>query len=205
MLLCRVVRFYSRILLFASFFLAGIELLGQNAGFQLYVGPQYSFTTFSDRASYRTQSNNDTRIGVVFGDFDKLSCGILFGKNRLQAQTTTETVTSQIELGYISIDVPITYKIGKAINTVAFGPSMLLNTYNSQTTNNLIVRNSRMFKNTVFGLYGEITTKGWSTDKLDLLPYVYWRGTIGVENSETDEGLNFHQLGLGLKVNILWL
>ena len=182
------------------------NLFSQNAGIQLLVGPQYSITSFDDGASYSTLSNNDTRIGVVFGDFDKLSCGILFGKNRLQAQTTTENVTSQIELGYISIDVPITYKIGKAINTVAFGPAMLLNTYNSQTTNNLIVRNSRMFKSTVFGFYGEITTKGWTTDNLDLLPYVYWRSTIGgVENSETDEGLNFHQLGLGLKVNILWL
>jgi len=182
------------------------NLFSQNAGIQLLVGPQYSITSFADGASYRTLSNNDTRIGIVFGDLDKLSFGILFGKNRLQAQTTTETVTSQIELGYISIEVPITYKIGKAINTVAFGPSMLLNTYNSQTTNNLIVRNSRMFKNTVVGLYGEITTKGWSTDNLDLLPYVYWRSTIGgIENSETDEGLNFHQLGLGVKVNILWL
>lgn len=193
-------------LIFASFLLTGGELLSQNAGLQLTVGPQYSFTSFGDRASYRTLSNNDTRIGIVFGDLDKLSFGILFGKNRLQAQTTTETVTSQIELGYISIEVPITYKIGKAINTVAFGPSMLLNTYNSQTTNNLIVRNSRMFKNTVVGLYGEITAKGWSTDNLNLLPYMYWRSTIGgIENSETDEGLNFHQLGFGVKVNILWL
>ena len=182
------------------------SLFSQNAGIQLLVGPQYSITSFSDQASYRTLSNNDTRIGVVFGNFDKLSCGILFGKYRLQAQTTTETVTSQIELGYISVDIPITHKIGKAINTVAIGPSMLLNTYNNQTTNNLIIRNSSMFKNTVVGFYGEITTKGWSTDKLDLLPYIYWRGTIGgVENSETDEGLNFHQLGFGIKVNILWL
>jgi hypothetical protein len=63
-----------------------------------------------------------------------------------------------------------------------------------------------MFKNTVFGVYGEITTKGWATDNLELLPYIYWRSTIGgVENSETDEGLNFHQLGLGVKFNILWL
>lgn len=180
-------------------------MFSQNAGIQLLAGPQYSFATYGGGASYKTISNNDIRLGIVFGDFEKLSCGILFGKTQLQSQTTTETITSKIDLGYITLDVPITYNLDKAIKSIAIGPAMFLNTFNSQTTNNLVVRNSRMFKNTVLGIYGEITATGWTGDNLEVFPFAYLRSTIGgVENSDTNEKFNFHQMGLGLKINVLW-
>ncbi len=193
------VRYYSLLVVIVF----AIRLPAQNAGIELTNASQFSFI---NNTNYKTTSSNDTRLGLIFGDFESLSFGMFVGKNNFKSQTTTPMITSNIELNYVTLDLPLNYKFGKAINSISVGPSLYLNTYSSQTNNNLIVRNSKMFKGRVFGLYVEITTKGWTSNNAEILPFVFIRKTIGgIENEYTNENINLYQLGLGLKFKLIWL
>jgi hypothetical protein len=180
-------------------------LKSQNVGLQFHTGNKFSFCSYGGNQSYRTISNDDFRIGLTFGEFETVSCALLIGKNTIKSQTTNEIVTSTVELGYLCMELPVYYKVGKLINYIGIGPSLQINTFNRQESNNLIVRNSRMFKNNVLSLYGEITSKGIELGNFDIAPYLFFRSTVfGIENQNTDEAFNIHQLGVGAKFRILW-
>jgi hypothetical protein len=178
-----------------------IDLQSQNLGIDFLAGPQFSYLNYNKRSlDYKTISNNDLRFGISFGDFEKISSSVLIGKTNFKSQYTSEDITSNIEFGYTTIDVPIRYHFQKVINSISIGPSFLLRNYSSQTTNNLSVHNNRMFKPTVFAIYSEVVFKGWEISVGNINPFIFYRQSIGgVEESHTDESTNIHQFGMGLK------
>lgn len=192
------------LILFFSFFSS--HLNSQNLGFELLSGAQFSFLNYDSRKlDYKTISNNDFRVGVAFGDYNKLSSSIILGKSTLKSQYTSEDVTSTIELGYLTIDLPLRFNLGNSIESVSIGPSLLVKNYSSQSINNFVLRNNRMFKPTVLGIYSEVIFKGHDVSNTSINPYFFYRQTInGIEESFTNELTSIHQFGIGLRINIKW-
>lgn len=182
------------------------SIKSQNIGLEFQAGPQFTILNYNQQSlDYKTSSNNDLRIGVVFGDFGKLAGSILVSKSTLKSQFTSETITTNLEIGYTVIDAQIKYFISKSIESISLGPTFLLKNYSSQTINNLIVRNERMFSPTALAINTDISFKGWDLSTGKLNPYIFYRGTInGIETIGTNEKTNLYQFGLGVKMSLSW-
>ncbi len=205
---------YTKIIFILSFILFS-NVTAQSGdisiGFEFLAGPQFSYLNFSNNSlNYKTTSNNDVRVGLTIGDYEGFTGSILIGKNNFKSQYTNEDITSTIELGYTIIDVPLrysfaNYSLSDAVESASIGGSIWVRNYSSQITNDMIVRNSRMFQLNTLAVYGDIVFKGWDLDEGKVNPYIYFRQTLGgIEVWDTDEGSNFTQIGAGIKLSMIW-
>jgi hypothetical protein len=180
-------------------------LLSQNLGLELCTGTQFTNLNHSQISNYKTQSNHNYRIGIVFGNFDKITGSIIVGSNSFKSLYVSDIAISEIELSYTSIDIPLRIIFSKGIKSISIGPSFLTKNFSSQTTNNQQIRNDRMFRSNIFALNAEIAFKGWEIPSGEINPFIYYRQTFnGIEETTQNELTNFQQFGVGAKVYFLW-
>lgn len=195
-----------KLLFLLSSFNAIGSIKSQNIGLEFQAGPQFTFLNYNQQSlDYKSISNNDIRIGVAFGNFEKYTGSVLLSKSTIRSQYTDETITSNLEIGYTVIDVQFRYFISKGVQSISIGPTFLLRNYSSQTINNLVIRNNRMLSPTAIAINTDINFNGWDFSTGKLNPYIFFRGTInGIETMETDEKTNIYQFGLGVKMSLSW-
>ena len=186
-------------------------VLGQNIGLTVYNGLNFSALNMSKNTSidYKSNSNNDLRVGVVFGDQEGYSASILLSKLNVINAHTSEILTTKLALGYTVMDFQVRKTTNsKIFKSVALGPTVYLLNFADQRNNNLVVRNSRSLNKTIFGVNSQIDFKSWHlAQQIKCIPYIYYR--VNLSNLESDtEGADVLRLttfGIGINTTLLWI
>ncbi len=176
----------------------------QQLGFQFYQGvnkPMVSFEANGKALSYKSNFTSDTRIGVWIGDPYKLSFSVLMGASTVNAIYTSKEIISSFSHSSLLIDVPIRYAfLESPISSIAVGPSLGILMASSQTTNGLPVRSETILNQANYSLLAEVSFTGYTSDKLNIHPYMCYRMML---NSADSDGDNLHLNGLsfGLRMD----
>ena len=177
----------------------------QKVGVQFYQGVNKSLITFSGdngTLDYSSNFNSDTRLGVFFGDLQKISASTLFGASSVKAVAMNEDIVTTFTNSSLRIDIPVRYAFPKSfVSSVAVGPSVGLMMSSSQTINGMPIRSEELFTATNFYVGGEIDFIGYSSDKLNLYPYVSYRMMLNNADIDTDN-LKINELSFGLRIDI---
>ena len=177
----------------------------QKVGVQFYQGVNKSLITFSGdngTLDYSSNFNSDTRLGVFFGDLQKISASTLFGASSVKAVAMNEDIVTTFTNSSLRIDIPVRYAFPKSfVSSVAVGPSLGLMMSSSQTINGMPIRSEELFTATNFYVGGEIDFIGYSSDKLNLYPYVSYRMMLNNADIDTDN-LKINELSFGLRIDI---
>ena len=177
----------------------------QKVGIQFYQGvnkPLVSFSGDNNALDYSSNFNSDTRLGVFFGDLKKISASTLFGASSVKAVAMNEDIVTTFTNSSLRIDVPVRYAFPESfISSIAVGPSVGLLMSSSQTINGMPVRSEELFTATNFYVAGEIDFIGYSSDKLNLYPYVSYRMMLNNADIDTDN-LKINELSFGLRIDI---
>ena len=177
----------------------------QKVGVQFYQGVNKSLITFSGdngTLDYSLNFNSDTRLGVFFGDLQKISASTLFGASSVKAVAMNEDIVTTFTNSSLRIDIPVRYAFPKSfVSSVAVGPSLGLMMSSSQTINGMPIRSEELFTATNFYVGGEIDFIGYSSDKLNLYPYVSYRMMLNNADIDTDN-LKINELSFGLRIDI---
>ena len=177
----------------------------QKVGIQFYQGvnkPLVSFSGDNNALDYSSNFNSDTRLGVFFGDLKKISASTLFGASSVKAVAMNEDIVTTFTNSSLRIDVPVRYAFPESfISSIAVGPSVGLLMSSSQTINGIPVRSEELFTATNFYVSGEIDFIGYSSDKLNLYPYVSYRMMLNNADIDTDN-LKINELSFGLRIDI---
>ena len=100
----------------------------QKVGVQFYQGVNKSLITFSGdngTLDYSSNFNSDTRLGVFFGDLQKISASTLFGASSVKAVAMNEDIVTTFTNSSLRIDIPVRYAFPKSfVSSVAVGPSV---------------------------------------------------------------------------------
>ena len=177
----------------------------QKVGVQFYQGVNKPLVTFSGdngTLDYSSNFNSDTRLGVFFGDLQKISASTLFGASSVKAVAMNEDIVTTFTNSSLRIDIPVRYAFPKSfVSSVAVGPSVGLMMSSSQTINGMPIRSEELFTATNFYVSGEIDFIGYSSDKLNLYPYVSYR--MMLNNADIDaDNLKINELSFGLRIDI---
>ena len=177
----------------------------QKVGIQFYQGvnkPLVSFSGDNNALDYSSNFNSDTRLGVFFGDLKKISASTLFGASSVKAVAMNEDIVTTFTNSSLRIDVPVRYAFPESfISSIAVGPSLGLLMSSSQTINGIPIRSEELFTATNFYVGGEIDFIGYSSDKLNLYPYVSYRMMLNNADIDTDN-LKINELSFGLRIDI---
>ena len=176
----------------------------QQVGFQFYQGvnkPMVSFKSQGQSLSYKSNFASDTRIGVWVGDPYKLSFSVLMGASTVNAIYTSNEIISSFSHSSLLIDVPIRYAfLESPISSIAIGPSLGILAASSQTTNGLPVRSETIFTQANYSLLAEVSFAGYTSDKLNLHPYMCYRMMLKSADSDGDK-LHLNGLSFGLRMD----
>jgi len=179
--------------------------LAQKVGIQFYQGvnkPLVSFSGDNNALDYSSNFNSDTRLGVYFGDLKKISAATLFGASYVKAIATNEDIVTTFTNSSLRLDVPVRYVFPESfVSSIAVGPSLGLLMSCSQTINGMPIRSEELFAATNFYVLGEIDFVGYSSDKLNLYPYVSYRIMLNNADIDTDN-LKINELSFGLRIDI---
>ena len=192
---------------FVVLFCIGLSYLtfAQKVGIQFYQGvnkPLVSFSGDNNALDYSSNFNSDTRLGVFFGDLKKISASTLFGASSVKAVAMNEDIITTFTNSSLRIDVPVRYAFPESfISSIAVGPSVGLMMSSSQSINGMPVRSEELFTATNFYVAGEIDFIGYSSDKLNLYPYVSYRMMLNNADIDTDN-LKINELSFGLRIDI---
>jgi len=187
----------------------------QNVGIQFYQGvnkPLVSFSGDNGTLDYKSDFNSDTRIGVFFGNLDKISASALFGASSTKAIAMNDDIVTTFTNSSLRIDVPVRYAFPESfVSSIAVGPSIGLLMSSSQTINGLPIRSDELFSSSNLYLGGEIDFKGYSSDKpsrprngtgsLYLHPYISYRMMLSNADLDSDN-LKISELSFGLRLDI---
>lgn len=177
----------------------------QKVGIQFYQGvnkPLVSFSGDNNALDYSSNFNSDTRLGVFFGDLKKISAAALFGASTVKAVAMNEDIVTTFTNSSLRIDIPVRYAFPESfVSSIAVGPSVGLLMSSSQTINGMPIRSEEVFTATNFYLGGEIDFIGYSSDKLNLYPYVSYRMMLNNADIDTDN-LKINELSFGLRIDI---
>ncbi|MDB9883432.1 porin family protein [Bacteroidia bacterium] len=177
----------------------------QKVGIQFYQGvnkPLVSFSGDNNALDYSSNFNSDTRLGVFFGDLKKISASALFGASAVKAVAMNEDIVTTFTNSSLRIDIPVRYAFPESfVSSVAVGPSVGLLMSSSQTINGIPIRSEELFTATNFYVGGEIDFIGYSSDKLNLYPYVSYRMMLNNADIDTDN-LKINELSFGLRIDI---
>ena len=176
----------------------------QQLGFQFYQGvnkPMVSFKSQGQSLSYKSNFASDTRIGVWVGDPYKLSFSVLMGASTVNAIYTSNEIISSFSHSSLLIDVPIRYAfLESPISSIAIGPSLGILAASSQTTNGLPVRSETIFTQANYSLLAEVSFAGYTSDKLNIHPYMCYRMMLNSADSDGDK-LHLNGLSFGLRMD----
>ena len=177
----------------------------QKVGIQFYQGvnkPLVSFSGDNNALDYSSNFNSDTRLGVFFGDLKKISAAALFGASTIKAVAMNEDIVTTFTNSSLRIDIPVRYAFPESfVSSIAVGPSVGLLMSSSQTINGIPIRSEELFTATNFYVGGEIDFIGYSSDKLNLYPYVSYRMVLNNADIDTDN-LKINELSFGLRIDI---
>ncbi|MFT7156921.1 MAG: hypothetical protein ACI8Q1_001936 [Parvicella sp.] len=177
----------------------------QKVGIQFYQGVNKSLISFSGdngTLDYKSDFNSDTRLGVYFGDLKKMSVAALFGASTVKAVAMNEDIVTTFTNSSLRIDIPVRYAFPESfVSSIAVGPSVGLLMSSSQTINGMPIRSEELFTATNFYVGGEINFIGYSSDKLNLYPYVSYRMMLNSADIDTDN-LKINELSFGLRIDI---
>ena len=177
----------------------------QKVGIQFYQGvnkPLVSFSGDNNALDYSSNFNSDTRLGVFFGDLKKISASALFGASSVKAVAMNEDIVTTFTNSSLRIDIPVRYAFPESfVSSIAVGPSVGLLMSSSQTINGIPIRSEELFTTTNFYVGGEIDFIGYSSDKLNLYPYVSYRMMLNNADIDTDN-LKINELSFGLRIDI---
>ena len=177
----------------------------QKVGIQFYQGvnkPLVSFSGDNNALDYSSNFNSDTRLGVFFGDLKKISASTLFGASSVKAVAMNEDIVTTFTNSSLRIDIPVRYAFPESfVSSIAVGPSVGLLMSSSQTINGIPIRSEELFTATNFYVGGEIDFIGYSSDKLNLYPYVSYRMMLNNADIDTDN-LKINELSFGLRIDI---
>ena len=177
----------------------------QKVGIQFYQGvnkPLVSFSGDNNALDYSSNFNSDTRLGVFFGDLKKISAAALFGASTVKAVAMNEDIVTTFTNSSLRIDIPVRYAFPESfVSSIAVGPSVGLLMSSSQTINGIPIRSEELFTVTNFYVGGEIDFIGYSSDKLNLYPYVSYRMMLNNADIDTDN-LKINELSFGLRIDI---
>ena len=177
----------------------------QKVGIQFYQGvnkPLVSFSGDNNALDYSSNFNSDTRLGVFFGDLKKISAAALFGASTIKAVAMNEDIVTTFTNSSLRIDIPVRYAFPESfVSSIAVGPSVGLLMSSSQTINGIPIRSEELFTVTNFYVGGEIDFIGYSSDKLNLYPYVSYRMMLNNADIDTDN-LKINELSFGLRIDI---
>jgi hypothetical protein len=177
----------------------------QKVGIQFYQGvnkPLVSFSGDNNALDYSSNFNSDTRLGVFFGDLKKISASALFGASSVKAVAMNEDIVTTFTNSSLRIDIPVRYAFPESfVSSIAVGPSVGLLMSSSQTINGIPIRSEELFTATNFYVAGEIDFIGYSSDKLNLYPYVSYRMMLNNADIDTDN-LKINELSFGLRIDI---
>ena len=181
------------------------QSFAQKVGFQFYQGvnkPLVSFTGDQGSLDYTTDFNSDTRIGVGFGDSNKITSSVLFGASSIRSVARNEDIVTSFTSSSLRIDALVRYSFPKSfISSVAAGPSVGILMSSSQDINGLPVRSDELFSSTNFYLGGEIDFWGYSGEGVHLHPYISYRMMLSNADLDADD-LKINELSFGLRINI---
>jgi hypothetical protein len=177
----------------------------QKVGIQFYQGvnkPLVSFSGDNNALDYSSNFNSDTRLGVFFGDLKKISASALFGASSVKAVAMDEDIVTTFTNSSLRIDIPVRYAFPESfVSSIAVGPSVGLLVSSSQTMNGIPIRSEELFTVTNFYVGGEIDFTGYSSDKLNMYPYVSYRMMLNNADIDTDN-LKINELSFGLRIDI---
>ena len=176
----------------------------QQVGFQFYQGvnkPMVSFKGQGESLNYKSNFASDTRLGVWVGDLNKLSFSMLMGASTVNAIYTSNDIISSFSHSSLLIDVPIRYSfLESPISSIAVGPSLGVLVASSQTTNGLPVRSETIFNQTNYSVLAEVAFTGYTSDKLNIHPYMCYRMMLNSADSDGDK-LHINGLSFGLRMD----
>ena len=196
------------------FLIFSINTYAQKVGIQFYQGinkPMVSFSGAQGELDYQSNYNSDTRIGVFYGDLNKLSVSTLIGASTVKATAKNDDLTTSFSQSSLRVDIPVRYAIppiykrGVAndffISSVAVVPSYGFVTASSQSVNGLDSRTEELFNKTNFYLGTEINFIGYTSDHLAIHPYISYRYMLSNADLDDDD-LKINELSLGLRMDI---
>jgi hypothetical protein len=176
----------------------------QQVGFQFYQGvnkPMVSFEAKGQSVSYKSNFASDTRIGVWVGDLNKMSFSMLIGSNTINSIHTSKDLISSFSHSSLILDIPIRYALQESpISSIAIGPSLGVLVASSQTTNGMPARSETIFNQTNYSLLAEVAFDGYSSDKLNIHPYMCFRMMLNSADSDGDK-LHINGLSFGLRMD----
>jgi hypothetical protein len=192
---------------FTAIFIFCISFLrAQQVGFQFYQGankPMVSFEAKGQSLSYKSNFSSDTRIGVWVGDPNKMSFSMLIGSTTINAIHTDNDLVSSFSHSSLILDIPIRYALQESpISSIAIGPSLGVLVASSQTTNGLPARSETIFNQTNYCLLAEVAFDGYSSDKLNIHPYMCYRMMLNSADSDGDN-LHINGLAFGLRMDFI--
>lgn len=177
----------------------------QNVGIQFYQGvnkPIVSFKGDQGSLDYTSDFNSDTRIGLSFGDSNKVSGSVLFGASSSNSVAKTEDIVTSFSNSSLRIDALVRYSFPESfISSIAAGPSIGILMSSSQSINGLPVRSDELFSSTNFYLGGEIDFWGYTGERLNLHPYISYRMMLSNADLDSDD-LKINEFSFGLRINI---
>jgi hypothetical protein len=176
----------------------------QQVGFQFYQGvnkPMVSFEAKGQSLSYKSNFESDTKIGVWVGDPYKMSFSMLIGSTTVSAIHTSSDIISSFSHSSLIIDIPIRHAFQESpISSIAVGPSLGVLVASSQTTNGLPVRSETIFNQTNYSLLAEVAFDGYSSDQLNIHPYVSYRRMLNSADGDGDK-LHINGLSFGIRMD----
>ena len=174
-------------------------------GIQFYQGvnkPLVSFSGDNGSLDYKSDFNSDTRLGVYFGDLQKISASALFGASSTKAIAMNDDIVTTFTTSSLRIDLPVRYAFPESfVSSIAVGPSIGLLMSSSQTINGMPIRSEELFSTSNFYLGGEIDFKGYSGEKLNIYPYFSYRMMLNNADLDSDN-LKINELSFGLRLDI---
>ena len=192
-----------------------LNTFAQKFGIQFYQGvnkPLVSFSGSHGDLDYQSNYNSDTRIGVFYGNLNKLSVSTLIGASTVKAKAKNDDLTTSFSQSSLRVDIPVRYAIppvykqGKPndffISSVAIVPAYGFVTASSQSVNGLDSRTEELFNKTNLYLGTEINFIGYSSDHLAIHPYFSYRYMLSNADLDDDD-LKINELSLGLRIDII--
>ena len=185
--------------------IVSITSYSQNFGFQFYQGvnkTQVSISGENVSPDYTSNFNSDTRLGVFYGDLNKVSFSALVGASTTNAYAKNDDISTSFTNSSLRIDLPVRYAFPESfVNSIAVGPSIGLLMSSSQTINGLPVKSEDLFSTNNFYIVSEIDFTGYTSKKLNINPYVSYR--LMLSNAEMDDdNLKINELSFGLRMDI---
>lgn len=184
------------------------NLFSQSAGIQCNSGfgkPIVVFDAPNALVNYQSAMNNDNRLGIWVGDYDKISVGLLLGAFNVKANyVNPDGLASEFNHSSLLIDIPIRYALKNAfIKSASVGPCMNILMSSNQSINGKPNYSQDVFKSINWAIGCEISFKGYESNNFNLSPYMSYKHMINSADAIDDnESLKLHSFSLGMRCDI---